>query len=69
MSRRFKPVCVTCGDTYSPARRTAGYHMCMPCGEAQSKRVRHTIVPLHKSNYIHVADPALLIGINNKQQR
>ena len=43
--------------------------MCMPCGEAQSKRVRHTIVPLHKSNYIHIADPALLIGINNKQQR
>jgi predicted RNA-binding Zn-ribbon protein involved in translation (DUF1610 family) len=67
MSRRFKPVCVTCGDTYSPARRTAGYHMCMPCGEAQSKRVRHTIVPLNKSNYICVTDRTMLSQLNPKR--
>lgn len=66
MSRKYKPLCVTCGAPFSPARRAVGYHVCLPCGEAQSKQVRHTIVPMHKSNYVPITDRADLIGINNK---
>lgn len=63
---RMKPICVACGDTFAPARRNAGYHLCLPCGEHQARKVRHTVAPLHKSNYILVSDKADLIGLNNK---
>jgi len=63
---RMKPICVSCGDTYAAARRTAGYQLCLPCGEQQARRVKHTIAPLHKSNYILVSNRADLIGLNNK---
>ena len=66
MSRKFKPFCVACGDVFSPARRRAGYHLCLSCGEKQARTVRHTIVPMHKSNYVPINNPADLIGINNK---
>lgn len=65
---RIKPMCRTCGDYYSPKRRKLGYEICTQCGEEESRRTRHTIAPLHKSNYIFIANPADLIGINLKQR-
>lgn len=62
----MKPLCVTCGDTYSAARRLAGYQLCLPCGEDRARNVRHTIVPMHKSNYLLITDRDDLLGINNK---
>jgi hypothetical protein len=38
----------------------------MPCGEAAAKQRKHTIVPMHKSNYIVVTNREDLKGINNK---
>ena len=63
---RMKPICVSCGETFSAARRTAGYHLCLTCGEQQARRVKHTVAPLHKSNYMLISNHADLIGLNNK---
>lgn len=63
---RMKPLCVACGDAFSAARRNAGYQLCLPCGEQQARRVKHTIAPMHKSNYVAVFNQADLIGLNNK---
>jgi hypothetical protein len=38
----------------------------MECGEHQALKVKHTIVPMHKSNYVVVSDKTDLKGINNK---
>lgn len=63
---KMKPICVSCGDTFSAARRAAGYHLCLPCGEQQARGVRHCVAPLHKSNYLFISNPKDLIGLNNK---
>ena len=63
---RMKAVCGKCGDTFSPKRRNAGYHLCMPCGEDEAKRFKFTIAPLHKSNYLVITDRDDLVGLNNK---
>ena len=44
----------------------AGYDTCLDCGEENALQVKHTIVPMHKSNYVVVSDKSLLKGINNK---
>jgi hypothetical protein len=38
----------------------------MPCGEVEARKVKHCVVPLHKSNYIVVRDRDLLTGVNQK---
>lgn len=68
MSQRMKPLCVSCGDVFSAARRNAGYQLCMGCGEQQARKVKHTVVPMPKSNYILVTDPSLLIGLNSSHR-
>ena len=68
MTRQMKPLCVACGDVFSAARRNAGYQLCMGCGEQQARKVKHTVVPLPKSNYILVTDPSLLIGLNSSHR-
>lgn len=47
-----------------PRRVEAGYTTCLPCGETQARSVRHTIVPMAKSNYIVVSDRELLKCLN-----
>ena len=42
-----------CGEPVSAGRRAAGYHKCLVCGEQAARKVKHTIVPLPKSNYIY----------------
>ena len=49
-----------------PRRVEAGFVTCLPCGEAEAKQRRHTIVPMHKSNYMVITDRRDLMGINNK---
>jgi len=68
MTRRLKPICTRCGETFSPARRNAGYHLCLFCGDdaAREERKGWCIAPMHKSNYMLFTNPADLIGINNK---
>lgn len=61
-------VCSRCGEPVSSRRYDLGYRVCLPCGEAVAKRVKHTIVPMPKSNYIVVTDHSLLIGLNNSHK-
>ena len=50
----------------APRRVEAGFITCLRCGEADARKVRHTIVPMHKSNYVVLSDMRDLAGINNK---
>jgi len=56
-----------CCETLLPRKRAQlGYDTCISCGEIEAQKVKHTIVPMHKSNYVVVSDKADLKGINNK---
>ena len=63
---RMKPICLRCGDVYSAKRSNAGYRLCLPCGEDESRTTRRTVVPMHKSNYMLITNLDDLKGINNK---
>ena len=59
--------CVVCRtEEVAPRRVEAGFITCLRCGEADAKKVRHTVVPMHKSNYVVISDRRDLAGINNK---
>jgi ribosomal protein L37AE/L43A len=60
--------CPNCGDNVDARRVALGYRLCLSCGEAKAKNVKHCIVPMPKSNYIVVTDPALLIGLNTSHK-
>jgi hypothetical protein len=60
----MKPICRTCGDPIIPVARAAIKSTCLPCGEQEARRVKHTIVPMAKSNYVVVTDINLLKGLN-----
>lgn len=66
-NRRLKPQCSICSDTYSPKRANAGYHICMPCGDAVARATIRTIVPMHKSNYMLFTDLTDLKELNPKR--
>ena len=66
MTNRMKPLCVRCGDTYSAKRTNAGYQLCLLCGEEDAQARRHTIAPMHKSNYMLITNMEDLKGLNNK---
>ena len=61
-----KYYCRCCDTQILRERVQLGYDTCIQCGEVEAKRVKHTIVPMHKSNYIVVSDLKDLEGINNK---
>lgn len=46
-------LCVCCGDVVNPGRVELGYRSCLICGEKQARQVKHTIVPVPKSNYVY----------------
>lgn len=57
-------ICQRCGEEYSSARHVLGYDTCLKCGEHKAREVKHTIVPMHKSNYIPVTDRDILKQLN-----
>ena len=59
-------LCVNCTDDVLPQRWRLGYRTCLPCGETQAKQHKHTIVPMHKSNYVPIYNLKDLVGINSK---
>lgn len=73
--RKMRPLCLICGDTFSPRRAVAGYKICLLCGEdaAREERKHWTVIqPYGKGNYQFVtahAAAATLRGTNQKQQR
>ena len=56
--------CRMCGNGVDPRRYQLGFNTCLECGERNAKRVRHTVVPMHKSNYTVVTDRDLLQWLN-----
>ena len=52
--------CTKCHAPIGGKRYRIGYRTCLPCGEQAARMVRHTIVPMHKSNYVVVTDYTLL---------
>jgi transcription elongation factor Elf1 len=64
----MKHLCVKCHDSVVPqARRQLGYLTCMSCGETAASKVRHTIAPLNKGNYMLFTDMELLKQLNPKR--
>jgi len=58
--------CVHCDALFPKERERLGYDTCLTCGEAEANQRRHTVVPMHKSNYTVISNRAELLGINNK---
>jgi ribosomal protein L37AE/L43A len=66
-NRRLKPRCSICDDVYSAKRANAGYHICMPCGDAQARATVRTVVPFHKGAYMLFTDMRDLKDLNPKR--
>ena len=58
--------CRDCNVIIQQGRVSLGYDTCLVCGEVEARKVKHTVVPMHKSNYIVVSNKEDLKGINNK---
>lgn len=70
MNEDSRYLCTACyGGYVPPARIRLGRTTCLPCGEQQAQKVKHTIVPSHKSNYIVVTDMNDLKDLNPKYIR
>jgi hypothetical protein len=67
MSERMKGVCLLCGDTFKWARFQLGYKLCLDCGDDAAHKVRHTIAPINKSNYMLITDYEQLKQLNPKR--
>jgi ribosomal protein L37AE/L43A len=63
-----KHSCWGCGEAVDSRRWERGYRTCLVCGEKEARRVKHTIVPMPKSNYIVVSDVSLLVGLNSSHK-
>jgi hypothetical protein len=68
-----KVLCQECfGGTLSRARATLLIRdnkplLCMPCGEAAAKKVKHCLVPMNKVAYMLVTDMETLKQLNPKR--
>jgi len=68
MNEEHLPICVGCYSVrVEYARRRMTRPTCMSCGEREARGVRHTIVPMNKSNYVPIWDRALLSQLNPKR--
>ena len=66
VSIEYKNLCVKCGDHVLDARYKLGYTTCLKCGEVMARETKHTIAPMHKSNYVVITNKQDLQGLNNK---
>jgi hypothetical protein len=63
------PLCPSCHIEDIPLPRyRLGYRTCLTCGEAAAKKVRHTVAPMPKSNYMLFTDLTLLKGLNSSHK-
>lgn len=67
MTHYHNLICTTCyAERVPPARAKLGYRSCMTCGDKNARAIKHTIAPMHKSNYMLFTNMEDLKGINNK---
>ena len=75
MSHYHQLICLTCYSERIPPKRAALLAKdkqsltCMTCGEKNARRVKHTIAPMNKSNYMVFTDRELLKQLNPKENR
>ena len=69
MTSNYKHFCRECGEPVKSARYALGYKLCLLCGDEAAQKVKHTIVPSHKSNYIVITDMDDLKDLNPKHIR
>jgi ribosomal protein L37AE/L43A len=63
------PTCPVCHIEDIPLQRyRLGYKTCLTCGEKAAKKVKHTIAPMPKSNYMLFTDLSLLKGLNSSHK-
>jgi ribosomal protein L37AE/L43A len=63
------PLCPSCHIEDIPLPRyRLGYRTCLTCGEAAAKKVKHTVAPMPKSNYMLFTDLTLLKGLNSSHK-
>jgi ribosomal protein L37AE/L43A len=64
-----EPICPSCYIEDIPLPRYAlGYRTCLTCGEKHAKKVKHTVAPMPKSNYMLFTDLSLLKGLNSSHK-
>lgn len=56
-----------CGNLFPAARAKLGYTTCLPCGDKQARAMHFCVVPMNKSNYVVVSNPAELSMLNPKR--
>lgn len=66
MGSKYKHFCRECGEPIRAARYALGYKLCLLCGDEAAQKVKHTIAPMHKSNYVVITNREDLKGLNNK---
>lgn len=68
MNQLTPAICTSCGEEFDFRRLTAGYKICLECGEQKAINARKSwcIAPMHKSNYQLITNRQELIGLNNK---
>jgi len=66
VSIEYKNLCIKCGDHVLDARYRLGYTTCLKCGDVDARKTKHTIAPMHKSNYMVITNKLDLQGLNNK---
>jgi ribosomal protein L37AE/L43A len=63
------PTCPVCHIEDIPLQRyRLGYKTCLTCGEKAAKKVKHTVAPMPKSNYMLFTDLSLLKGLNSSHK-
>lgn len=63
----YLPICTSCyAVRVEPHRAKALRPTCMDCGEKLARQRKHTIAPMHKSNYMLISNMDDLKGLNNK---
>ena len=62
----YKNLCIKCGDHVIYGRWLLGFNTCLKCGEIVARETKHTIAPMHKSNYVVITNRDDLKGLNNK---
>jgi ribosomal protein L37AE/L43A len=63
------PTCPVCHIEDIPLQRyRLGYKTCLTCGERAAKKVKHTVAPMPKSNYMLFTDLSLLKGLNSSHK-
>lgn len=66
---KMKPVCHTCGETFSMKRKSAGYKTCLWCGEEEALQARKSwcvAQQYSKGGYQLITNPLDLKNTNQK---